>query len=189
MTEKATNPPCTIPQRVVVIGCPGAGKTRFAALLARRIAARHIERDRLGTLGSPAFCAAVSSAIAAERWVFDGPPYFVEAEVYAAAQVVIWLDYRRSLILARAIRRALRRTVGPVEPGQTFLDRFRQWVAPGGPRFMLAVYDARRQEFGRLSQHPLLAETPVLRFGTPIAAVEWLAALAPQGVSRGATTR
>lgn len=176
MIGKAANPRCAVPRRVVVIGCPGAGKTRFSALLARRIAARHIERDRLGTLGSEAFCAAVASAIAGDCWVFDGPPYYMEAEVYAAAQIVIWLDYRRSLILARSICRALRRTVGVLEPGQTFADRFRQWIAPGGPRFMLAVYDERRHEFGRLSQHPILERTIVLRFGTPSEAAGWLAA-------------
>ena len=174
---------------VVVIGCPAAGKTRFAAALARRLGARHIERDRLGALGSAAFRDAVASAIAGERWVFDGPPYFVEAEVYAAAQAVIWLDYRRSLILARAIRRSLRRTIGTLEPGQTFADRFRQWIAPGGPRFMMAVYDERRHEFGCLHQHPILADSPVLRFATPTEAAVWFAALAPHPPPRNASSR
>ncbi len=163
--------------RIVVVGCPGAGKTRFSAVLARRLDARHIERDRLGALGSAEFCAAVAAAVAVDLWVFDGPPYYVEAVVYPAAQIVIWLDYRRSLILARGLRRALRRTIGPLEPGQSFGDRFRQWVAPGGPRFAMAVYTQRRQEFGRLQQHPELAATAVLRFGTPTEAAAWLATL------------
>ncbi len=34
--------------RVVVIGCPGVGKTRFSAKLAQQIGAQHIVRDRLG---------------------------------------------------------------------------------------------------------------------------------------------
>jgi len=163
--------------RIVVVGCPGAGKTHFSSALARRLGARHIERDRLGTLGSAEFCAAVAAAVTDDRWVFDGPPYFMETVVYPAAQVVIWLDYRRSLILARGIRRALRRTIGPLEPGQSFGDRFRQWVAPGGPRFAMAVYTQRRQESGRLQQHPELATTAILRFGTPTTAAAWLAAL------------
>ena len=163
--------------RIVVVGCPGAGKTRFSARLARRLGARHIERDRLGALGSKEFCAAVAATVAGDRWVFDGPPYFMEAVVYPAAQVVIWLDYRRSLILARGIRRALRRTIGPLESGQSFGDRFRNWVAPGGPRFAMAVYTQRRQEFGRLRQHPGLAGVVIVRFGTPSATAAWLAAL------------
>jgi len=168
------------PARIVVVGCPGAGKTYFSAMLARRIGIRHIERDRLGVPNTQAFRDDVSAAVAGERWVFDGPPYFVEGLVYPAVQAVIWLDYRRSLILARAIRRSLRRMFGPLEPGQTCGYRLQQWLAPGGPRFAMSVYTDRRREFARLRQRPELAGVAFIRFGSPNAAAAWLATLDPR---------
>lgn len=173
------------PRRVVVVGCPGAGKSTFSARLARRIDATLIVRDRLGPLGSAPYRRAVYDATAAGRWVFDGPPYYVESLVYPAVDTVIWLDYRRSLVMARAIRRSLRRTFGPLDEGQAPWSRLSQWVTAGGPRFAWSVYDERRREFGALREHPIIKEVPggkdFIRFGTPRDAARWLAAqTAPQ---------
>src|SRR5436305_1650979 len=79
----------SLPGRIVVVGCSGAGKTRFSARLARRIGAQHIERDRLGPPTSDRFRSAVDAAVTGDRWVFDGPPYYVETLVYPAVQVVV----------------------------------------------------------------------------------------------------
>ena len=45
----------SIPERIVVIGCAGSGKTTLAQALAVRLGARHIERDALGDDESPGF--------------------------------------------------------------------------------------------------------------------------------------
>ena len=73
-----------IPERVVVVGCAGSGKTTLARELAARLDARHIERDALGDDEAPGFAALVAAAVeaAGRRWVFDGAPYNAEALVH-----------------------------------------------------------------------------------------------------------
>ena len=164
------------PQRVVVVGCCGAGKTTFSAGLARRLGVPHVERDALGELGSDAYRGAVTAIVSTEGWVFDGPPYFMDDLVYSAAQSVIWLDYTRELVLWRAMRRSLQRTFAVPGTGPNGWWRLRQWVAPGGPRFAYSVYVERRREFRRLERDPRLAGK-VRRFGGPIEAQGWLASL------------
>src|SRR5262249_56460059 len=63
-----------IPERVVVVGCAGSGKTRLARELAVRLNARHIERDALGDDEAPGFAVLVADAIeAAWRRAVFGP--------------------------------------------------------------------------------------------------------------------
>lgn len=163
-------------ERVLVIGCCGAGKSIFSAELARRLDVPHVERDALGELGSDNYRNAVATIVSTQRWVFDGPPYFVEDLVYPVAQRVLWLDYSRMLVIRRAIRRAFRRTFAPLEPGKTKRWRLQQWIAPGGPRFANEVYAARKREFSHL-QHRAELVGKVLQFDTPTAAKAWLASL------------
>ncbi len=68
--------------RVSVVGCPGSGKTTFAAALAERMGTSHLELDSLyhqkdwEPLADAEFRSAVTSVIGGERWVVDGnyPP-------------------------------------------------------------------------------------------------------------------
>jgi hypothetical protein len=73
-----------VPERVVVIGCAGSGKTTLAQALAVRLGARHLERDALGDDESPDLATQVAAAVdaAGSRWVFDGAPYNAEMAVY-----------------------------------------------------------------------------------------------------------
>lgn len=164
-------------QRIVVVGCCGAGKSTFSAALARRLCLPYVERDRLGDLGSEAYRTAVDRMLTQEEWVLDGPPYYVDGLVYPAAQIVIWLDYGKTLVLWRAIRRSLRRTFCPPESEESRWWRFRQWSAPGGPCWAWQTYSQRKQEFAALSRRPELASVQVVRFGCPAEARAWLAGL------------
>jgi hypothetical protein len=165
-------------QRVVVVGCCGAGKTTFSAELSRRIGIPHVKRDTLGKLGSDEYQVAVAAVVGSPGWVFDGPPYFVDDLVYSNAQLVVWLDYSRPLVVWRAVRRSVRRTFDAPEPGENGWWRLRQWVIPGGPLFAWNVYAARKREFRKLEQHPAVGEK-VLRFTNPTIAGKWLSSLEP----------
>jgi adenylate kinase family enzyme len=99
-----------IPERVVVIGCAGSGKTTLAHALAARLGAPHIRRDALGEDEAPGFAAQVAAAVAAagSRWVFDGAPYNAEMVVYPPADTVVALDYPRRVVLGRFLTRSPR---------------------------------------------------------------------------------
>jgi adenylate kinase family enzyme len=52
-----------IPERVVVIGCAGSGKTTLARALCVRLGAPHIERDAFGDDEASGFATQVAAAI------------------------------------------------------------------------------------------------------------------------------
>ncbi len=164
-------------RRIVVIGCTGAGKSTFSAELAHCLSGPYIERDALGILGSENYFSAVNAMLKGNTWVFDGPPYYVDTLVYSAADLVIWLDYSRPLVLWRAIRRSMKRTLRSTKPNGNEAGRFRQWIAPGGPLWAWSTYAERRTEFGALSCRPDLSNLQVLRFTTPLKARLWLRSL------------
>jgi hypothetical protein len=86
-----------IPERIVVVGCAGSGKTTLARAVAARLDAPHIERDALGDDEAPGFAALVAAALeaAGRRWVFDGAPYNAEALVYPHADTLVaWVRLR-----------------------------------------------------------------------------------------------
>jgi hypothetical protein len=108
----ATRPAPTepIPERIVVIGGAGSGKTTLARALAVRLGARHIELDALGDDEAPGYATQVAAAIAAagSRWVFDGAPYNAELLVYPHADTVVALDYPRRVVQRRVLTRSIR---------------------------------------------------------------------------------
>ncbi len=53
----------------------------------------------------------MDEATGAGRWVVDGNYSAVREAVWNRADTVVWLDFRYATVLARAIRRTLRRTL------------------------------------------------------------------------------
>lgn len=103
------------PQRVLVIGTSGAGKSTFAARLAHRLACPHVELDdlfwgpRWTPKPPPQFAALVAAAAAGERWVIDGNYSSVQALLWPRATHVVWLNYSRPRVMWRVLRRTLSR--------------------------------------------------------------------------------
>jgi adenylate kinase family enzyme len=101
-------------RRVLVIGSPGAGKSTFAAALARRTGLELIHLDRHywragWTEPDPAeWAEEVARLTAREAWVMDGNYGGTLALRLARADTVIWLDFPVWLCLWRIIRRAVR---------------------------------------------------------------------------------
>jgi hypothetical protein len=167
----------SVPERVVVIGCAGSGKTTLSRVLARRLGARHLERDGLGDDESPDFPDRVRAAVegAGRRWVFDGAPYNAELVVYPFADTVVALDYPwpvvRRRVLARSIRLWLtRRPDGAQHPAPPW-----RWWTPTHPVGWAAMtHAARHREIADLFAHPVLAHTRRLRFTAPHQVITWL---------------
>ena len=107
-------------RRIVVVGCPGSGKTTLAGLLADRLGLDHIELDHLHWRprweeASPEefnadLVARMEAATAG--WVTCGNyATRTQGRHVAAADTVVWLDLPRRTIMRRITQRTLRRTI------------------------------------------------------------------------------
>ena len=121
------------PQRVLVAGATGAGKTTLAAAVARALGVPHVEIDALfhgpGWTPRPEFAADVRAFAAEPAWVTEWQYGVVRPLLLERADLLVWLDLPRGRVLRqvtrRTLHRRLRRTVlwnGNLEPPlRTFL--------------------------------------------------------------------
>jgi adenylate kinase family enzyme len=121
---RVSQPNTSAPRKIVVKGTSGAGKSTFAAELARRLRLTHIELDALHhgpNWSAPTpeeFRARVRGAMAAASrgWVIDGNYDSKLGEtVVDAADTIIWLDLPLGIKLRRLWRRTLHRIRDDVE--------------------------------------------------------------------------
>jgi len=170
-----------VPERVVVVGCAGSGKTTLARGLAVRLGARHIERDALGDDEAPGFAALVAAAVEAAggRWVFDGAPYNAEALVYPHADALVALDYRRRVVWRRVVARSFRLWLTRRGDGaHTSASPPWRWWAPAHPvRWAAQTHAARHAEIAALLARPEVARIQRFRFTSPRQAGAWLTSL------------
>jgi adenylate kinase family enzyme len=102
---------------VAVVGCSGSGKTTLARSLARTLGVPHIELDALfhqpgwTPLDNDTFRARVGRATGAVGWVVDGNYSTVRDIVWQRADAVVWFDLPYAVVMARTIRRTVRRAV------------------------------------------------------------------------------
>jgi hypothetical protein len=176
-------PTTPLPERVVLIGCAGSGKTTLARALAARLEASHIERDALGDDEAPDFARRVAAELdaAGERWVFDGAPYNAELLVYPHADTVVALDNPWRVVRRRVLTRSVRAWLTRAPDGaHSSASPPWRWGATTHPvRWAATTHAARHAEIAALFTRPELAHTRRLRFTSPRPAAAWLASLCP----------
>jgi len=100
------------PQRVLVAGTSGAGKTSLAAQLGEALALPHVEIDALfhgpGWTPRHSFTCEVDTFSAQRAWVTEWQYDSVRALLAERADLLVWLDLPR----ARVMRQVIARTVG-----------------------------------------------------------------------------
>lgn len=101
-------------RRVLVIGCPGAGKSTLTRALAETLGLPAVYLDRLwwksGWINRTRaeFDARLDAALAGDAWVMDGNYLRTLPRRLERCDAVLFLDYPRRLYLFRALRRILR---------------------------------------------------------------------------------
>lgn len=104
------------PDRVLVGGASGAGKTTLAAEVGRRLDLPHTEIDGMyhgpGWVPRPTFVADVQIFAAGDRWVTEWQYGSVRELLGDRADLVVWLDLPRTTVLAQVVQRTLRRRLG-----------------------------------------------------------------------------
>ncbi|MBV9930015.1 MAG: hypothetical protein JO013_03615 [Alphaproteobacteria bacterium] len=165
-------------ERVLVIGSPGAGKSTFAAAIARRTGLPLVHLDqhywRAGWIEPDAatWLRQVEGLAAGERWVMDGNYGGTLSPRLERADTVLWLDFPMWLCLARIVRRSL------VHHGRT-----RPAMAEGCPERLSWKFLFHTARFPWNSRHRVVAKLAGFR-GTlvhlrrPRDAARWLAGLA-----------
>jgi hypothetical protein len=168
--------------RTVVIGCAGSGESTLAALLASRLGVPHIPRDWLGLEGSDEYHAAVAAAISAERWVFDGAPYYVEELVYRRATLIVGFELPRRCVMRRVISRSVCASIGLVPTPPHRDRRWRAWLDPEHPvRWAWSTWPERRHELHELVDSGTAGEATVVSLSTPAGVTAWLAGHSDSG--------
>ena len=110
-------------RRVLVIGCPGAGKSTLTRALAETLGLPAVYLDRLwwksGWINRTRaeFDARLDAALAGDAWVMDGNYLRTLPRRLERCDAVLFLDYPRRLCLFRALRRILPPRHGRGLPG------------------------------------------------------------------------
>lgn len=100
-------------RRVRVVGTSGAGKSTFARRLARALDAPYVELDEV--FWGPGWVkrdaeearADLRARTAGDRWVTDGNWESRLDGVLDDADVIVWLDHPRRVVMTRVVRRTL----------------------------------------------------------------------------------
>jgi adenylate kinase family enzyme len=168
-------------RRILVAGISGAGKTTMAQALATRLHLPSHELDSLRFAGpqwavNPDFHEQVAAIAAAPGWIFDSFGYpEVRDLLWSRADTVIWLDYPRTVIMPRVLRRSLRRTLLRERIFGGNVETLAGWFSGEHPAWWAwSQHAPRRSEIERRTRDPRFAPLDVLRLHSPRQADEWL---------------
>ena len=114
------------PRRVLVAGTSGSGKTTLARTIAAELDVPCVELDALhhGPAWTPRpVMADVARLVERSAWVTEWQYTAVRELLLDRADVLVWLDLRRRVVMSRIVRRTLRRRLrrevlwnGNIEP-------------------------------------------------------------------------
>lgn len=162
-------------ERTVIIGCAGSGKSTLAAQLAACHAVPHLRRDSFGAEGSDQYRAGIAAAVSAERWVFDGAPYYLEDLVYGRATLIVGFDLPRLTVMRRVISRSLRESIGLAPPPLHRDRRWRAWLDSEHPvPWAWATWPDRHHELRDLVASGAMGLATVVLLSTPGGVAAWL---------------
>jgi adenylate kinase family enzyme len=178
--------------RVAVIGSSGSGKSTFGRKLAAALGAPHLELDAVNwqpgwvdlSKTDPAeFVRRVEGVVCGDGWVTDGNYTAVRATILRRATHLVWLDYERSVVMPRVIRRSFQRAISKDElwPGTGNREEFRRWLSKDHPiRWAWDTFDRRREGYEQLFADPRLQRLSLHRLRHPREAEPLIARLALQ---------
>jgi adenylate kinase family enzyme len=126
--------------------------------------------------------AMVDTATEAETWIVDGNYSGLRAMLWPKATHLIWLNFSFSLVLARGLRRTIRRVVTQEELYSGNRETFRQSFLSSDSvlHYMAATFHRRRSTYRKILGEDRIWPMKVTELGTPEEAAELLDALAQQ---------
>ncbi|UXX97074.1 adenylate kinase [Streptomyces sp. AD2-2] len=171
-------------ERILVVGSTGAGKSTLARAVGERLDVPYHEMDALYFNGpdwavNQGLTDDVLRLTSEPRWIIDsiGSPE-VRDLLWEMADTVLWLDYRRRVIMPRVLRRSLRRTVTRERVFGGNRETWAGWFSREHPAWWAwSQYAGRRREIERRTGDPRFAPLTTHRFAQPADTEAWLATL------------
>lgn len=176
-------------RRILVAGASGAGKSTLARELADRLCLPYTELDGLfhGPSWTPreSFVDEVSAIVSTDAWVSEWQYRSVRAVLLERAELLICLDYSRTLVTWRVVGRTLRRRIGRTElwngnrePGLRTIFTDPEHII----RWSWTTFSRNRSTMRDLEERPPRG-LQVVRLTSPRATRAWMARSVP--VARG----
>lgn len=107
------------PQRTLVAGPSGSGRTTLAVRIGEALGVPHVEIDALhrhaGWTANPAFVDEVAQVAARDAWITEWQYPAARPMLAARADLLVWLDLPRPQVLLRVVRRTLHRRLQRAE--------------------------------------------------------------------------
>lgn len=101
------------PRRTLVAGTSGSGKTTLAGKISAKVGAPHTEIDALyhgpGWTPRESFMADVAELVAQPEWVIEWQYGRVRPLLLSRADLLVWLDLPRAVVMRRVVRRTVQR--------------------------------------------------------------------------------
>jgi adenylate kinase family enzyme len=167
--------------RIVVIGTSGSGKTTLARQLAQKLGVPHIEMDALHwepnwkEADSAIFRERVEAATSAPQWTIDGGYSRVRPIVWGRANMVVWLDYPRHVVMRRLMWRTVRRTVIRQELWNGNRESFRKAFFSKNSILLWGwnTHARNRRNFSEALHQPEYAHITFVRLRSPRETATW----------------
>lgn len=103
------------PRRILVAGTSGSGKTTLAGEISAKAGAPHTEIDALyhgpGWTPRESFMADVAELVAQPKWVIEWQYGRARPLLLSRADLLVWLDLPRAVVMRRVVRRTVQRTL------------------------------------------------------------------------------
>lgn len=178
-----------LPRRILVMGVSGSGKTTLASQIARRTGLAHLELDAVFWDADWTY----RDLDAAHRlirdftdehpdgWVIDGNwtsrlEGLLDPGTPGGADLVVWLDHPRPVVISRILRRTLRRGILREELWHGNRERPSTWLARD-PEANIILWAWTRHPVVRERMTSLMPEWPIVRLARQRDADAWLAGL------------
>lgn len=168
------------PERIVVVGTSGAGKTTLARRLAKLHDVPFVELDALywdpgwTEVSNETMRARVEAAVSGDGWVADGNYVIVRPFLWSRSTRVVWLDLPLPLLVVRLVLRTLRRMVSREVLWNGNRENLTSSVFSRESLLWWAIktHAPRRANYERLAAEP--GSPPVVRLRSSREVARWL---------------
>jgi adenylate kinase family enzyme len=183
------------PQRIVIVGSTGSGKTTLARRLSAIFDLPHVELDALWwkpnwtNVPVEEFHACVRSAVDQPQWIIDGNYSAIRDQIWNRADCIVWLDYSFPVIFRRLVARTWRRIFAGEECCNGNRESIWRTLTPDSVLWWaIRTYRRRRREYPSLLRDQAATGKTIIVHARPLEAEAWLLHLAslPSRAARAA---